>query len=231
MSSELILVVEDDHDLLSCLEYNLDREGYRTRPACTGQEALTAVSRSPCPDLMLLDIMLPDISGIEVCRRIRASRGTARIPVIMVTAKTEEIDRVVGFEVGADDYVAKPVSIRELMLRIRAIMRRQHSVEVAESQFTCGGLQVDAQSHRVWVNDEEVILTALEFKLLLELLKRPGRVHNRGTLLERVWSADGDSTSRTVDTHVMRLRRKLGSMGNRIETLRGVGYRLREESG
>ena len=230
MSSELVLIVEDERELLSTLEYNLEREGYRTHSAATGQEALTAVSQPPYPDLVLLDIMLPDISGIEVCRRIRASRATTRIPVIMITAKTEEIDRVVGFEVGADDYLAKPFSIRELMLRIRAILRRMRTGETADTQITYGNLRVDAQSHRVWADEQEVRLTALEFRLLLELLKRPGRVHSRESLLEAVWSDERDITSRTVDTHMLRLRRKLGPFRNRIETLRGVGYRVREES-
>jgi two-component system phosphate regulon response regulator PhoB len=228
MSAKLILIVEDDRDLVASIKYNLDREGYGTRTAFSGQEALEAMRIQPYPDLVLLDIILPDISGIEVCRRLRASQPTAGVPVIMVTAKSEEIDRVLGFEVGANDYVTKPFSMRELLLRVRAVIRRSHTAEPKPSLITFGRLHLDAESHRVWIDDQEVTLTALEFKLLLELLDRRGRVESRETLLEKVWSADGDSTTRTVDTHIMRLRRKLGSMGEHIETLRGVGYRLRD---
>jgi two-component system, OmpR family, phosphate regulon response regulator PhoB len=230
MSAKRILIVEDDRDLVASVKYNLDREGYSTRSAFSGQEALEVMRVEPYPDLVLLDIMLPDISGIEICRRLRAAQPTASVPVIMVTAKSEEIDRVLGFEVGANDYVTKPFSMRELLLRVRAVIRRSQPTEAKASLVDFGRLHLDAESHRVWIDNEEVMLTALEFKLLLELLERRGCVESRETLLEKVWSADGESTTRTVDTHIMRLRRKLGAMGEYIETLRGVGYRLRDVS-
>lgn len=223
--SGLILVVDDEQDLLSTLQYNLQREGYQTRTAATGAEAMTAACLEPRPALILLDLMLPDISGNEVCRKLRADERTRDIPVVMLTAKGEEIDRVVGFEVGADDYVVKPFSVRELLLRVRAILKRAQP-EQREEELTFGVLRVDRAGHRVWVDDEEVTLTALEFKLLVTFLERKGRVQSRDTLLADVWGIQADVTTRTVDTHVKRLREKLGVAGAYISTLRGVGYRF-----
>ncbi|MCA9563898.1 MAG: response regulator transcription factor [Myxococcales bacterium] len=225
--SGLVLIVEDERDLVSTLEYSLQREGYQTRSAFNGKMGLELANQDPLPDVVLLDIMLPDISGTEVCRQIRASERTKHMAIIMMTAKGEEIDRVVGFEVGADDYVVKPFSVREMLLRIRAIRRRVSAGEPEEPEATFGVLRVDEPGHRVWVEDEEVTLTALEFRLLTTFLTRRGRAQSRDQLLSDVWGYQSDVTTRTVDTHVKRLRTKLGVAGRYIETLRGVGYRFR----
>jgi two-component system, OmpR family, phosphate regulon response regulator PhoB len=226
-----ILIVEDERDLVATLEYNLKREGFQTQAATSGEQAWSALEREPLPDLVLLDLMLPDVPGTEICRRIRGEERTRALPVIMVTAKGEEIDRVVGFELGADDYVSKPFSVRELLLRIRAVLRRADrpdggTEESAEIVF--GVLRLDLPGHRLWVAGEPLKLTALEFRLLTTLLGRKGRVQSREVLLSDVWGIDGDVTTRTVDTHVKRLREKLGAAGEYIETLRGVGYRFRD---
>jgi two-component system phosphate regulon response regulator PhoB len=228
MAGELILIVEDEQDLAGTLAYNLEKEGYETREAWTGQQALKAMVKEPLPDLVLLDLMLPDMSGTEVCRRLRQGERTRQIPVIMVTAKGEEIDRVVGFEVGADDYVTKPYSVRELSLRVRAILRRAGGDEVVSgTRMEFGEIAVDTTAHRVFLNEEEVQLTALEFKLLTTFLMRKGRVQTREVLLNDVWGIHANVMTRTVDTHVKRLREKLGEGGRYIETLRGVGYRFK----
>jgi len=224
-----ILIVEDEPDLVDTLEYNLRQEGYETRRALTGRAALDALAADPVPDLVLLDLMLPDISGTEVCRRLRGSERTAGVPVVMLTARGEEIDRVVGFEVGADDYVVKPFSVRELTLRIGAVLRRASSREPAGDDISFGTISVDAAGHRAWVDGEEVHLTALEFRLLTTFLSRRGRVQTRDVLLDDVWGYGGDVTTRTVDTHIKRLREKLGKAGEYVETVRGVGYRFRSE--
>lgn len=229
----LILIVDDEPDLVSTLEYNLEREGYQTRVAYNGQEALRQAQLQPIPDLILLDLMLPDTTGTEVCRGLRAQPATKGVPVIMLTAKVDEIDRVVGFEVGADDYVTKPYSVRELLLRVRAILRRTQAVAELEAEASAtlsfGGLRVDPLAHQVYNDGEEVQLTALEFKLLTTLLSRRGRVQTRKQLLDDVWGIRAEVSTRTVDTHVKRLRQKLGPVGEAIETLRGVGYRFRPE--
>jgi two-component system phosphate regulon response regulator PhoB len=224
--SGLILIVEDESDLVANLEYNLGREGYQTKSALTGSAALAAIAEEPLPDLVILDLMLPDLSGVELCRNLKSNDRTRRVPVLMLTAKGEEVDRVVGFEVGADDYVVKPFSVRELMLRVRAILRRAEPAE-PEGEISFGRLKIDVAGHRVWVDFDEVSLTALEFRLLETLLDRRGRVQSRSVLLSDVWGIDADVTTRTVDTHVKRLRQKLGEAGEYIETLRGVGYRFR----
>jgi len=221
-----ILIVDDELDLVRSLEFNLEREGYRTASALTGQAGLDLAAREPVPDLILLDLMLPDLPGTEVCRRLRTSEATAAIPVVMITAKDDEIDRVVGFELGADDYVAKPFSIREVLLRVKAILRRTQLVSGDLSEVRCGDLKVDMAGHRVWVGDDETSLTALEFRLLTTFLSRRGRVQTRDALLQDVWGLRPGVTTRTVDTHVQRLRKKLGIVGGYIETLRGVGYRF-----
>jgi two-component system, OmpR family, phosphate regulon response regulator PhoB len=223
-----ILVVDDEHDLVSTIEYALQREGFRTCSAGTVRDALALVRGEPGPDLVLLDLMLPDGSGMDVCRELRARASTKYVPIVMLTAKDDEIDRVVGFEVGADDYIGKPFSVRELVLRVRAILRRgERTPAQAEDVVEFGCLRVDELAHRVWVEDEEIHLTALEFKLLQTLLLRRGRVQTRDTLLQDVWGHVGGLTTRTIDTHVQRLRKKLGAAGDYISTLRGVGYRFR----
>jgi two-component system phosphate regulon response regulator PhoB len=228
MAPTTILIVEDELDLLDTLEFNLQREGYVTRRAASGRAGLEAAALEPAPDLVLLDLMLPDIPGTEVCRQLRASERTRGTAVVMLTARGEEVDRVVGFEVGADDYVTKPFSVRELMLRVRAILRRRSGPVEEPNKLQKGELEVDIASHRVWVSGEEIRLTALEFRLLHTLLSRAGRVQTRDTLLSDVWGMHAGLTTRTVDTHVTRLRKKLGEAGDYIETLRGVGYRFRE---
>ncbi len=227
---DLILIVEDERDLLATLQYNLEREGFETQGATTGAQALDLASRQT-PHLILLDLMLPDMSGTEVCRRLRAWEATRKVPIIMCTARSEEIDRVVGFEVGADDYVVKPFSVRELLLRIRAVLRRTRGDENQEDWIEFGHLRIDPPGHRVWVEGEEVHLTALEFRLLLTFHERRGRVQSRERLLSDVWGYAADVTTRTVDTHIKRLREKLGAAAGYVETVRGVGYRFREQPG
>lgn len=226
MTSALILIVEDEPDLRATLEYNLERDGYRTRSAENGREALALAAVDPVPDLVLLDLMLPDIQGTEVCRRLRADERTRHVAVVMVTAKGAEIDRVVGFEVGADDYVVKPYSVRELLLRVRAVLRRARTSAADVDATSFGRLRLDPPGHRVFVDHDEVRLTALEFRLLTTFHDRRGRVQTRERLLTDVWGYNPDVTTRTVDTHVKRLREKLAGAGAYIETVRGVGYRF-----
>jgi two-component system phosphate regulon response regulator PhoB len=220
-----VLVIEDEADLREVLQYNLTQAGHRPFTAATGDAGLK-LALEVKPDIVLLDLMLPDLPGTLVAKALRREPATQFVPIIMVTAKAEEIDRIVGFELGADDYVVKPFSVRELLLRIDAVLRRgktneQRVIEVAE-------LRIDKDAHRVTVGAEEVSLTALEFKLLVTLIERRDRVQGRGTLLSDVWAMDSEIASRTVDTHVKRLRDKLGTAGRFIETVRGVGYRFSE---
>jgi len=221
-----VLIVEDEKDLERVLRYNFTQAGFDVVSAGDGETALRAM-REEKFDLVLLDLMLPDIPGTEVCRRLKSNPATSAVPVVMVTAKGEEIDRVVGFELGADDYVVKPFSVRELILRAKAILRRSDSPDSQSERFDFGCLRVDRAAHRAWVDGEEVSLTALEFRLLLMLHDRRGRVLSRDTLLDEVWGAHVDVTARNVDTHVKRLREKLGNAGEYVETVRGVGYRFR----
>ncbi len=226
-----ILIVDDEQDLVDILEFNLRNNGYLCRRALSGTAALEMAALEPPPDAVLLDLMLPDIPGMEVCRRLRASERTRHIPVVMLTAKDDEIDRIVGLELGADDYVTKPFSIRELMLRVRAVLRRSDKDATTEQGHGIehGPLRIDMPGHRVWVNDVELRLTALEFKLLTTLVTRSGRVQTRDALLTDVWGMQTGVSTRTVDTHVTRLRKKLGAAGSYVETLRGVGYRFRTD--
>jgi two-component system phosphate regulon response regulator PhoB len=221
-----ILVVEDEADLREILEYNLTQAGHKVYVASRGEEGLR-VARDKRPDVVLLDLMLPDVPGTDICRAIKKDPQTRGARIIMVTAKAEEIDRVVGFELGADDYVAKPFSVRELLLRVQAVLRRREETE-PQASIEFGDLKVDRLAHRVWVGTDEVLLTALELKLLVTLFDRQNRVQTRSMLLSDVWGIDADITSRTVDTHVKRLREKLGAAGRFIETVRGVGYRFCE---
>ncbi|HEY5922497.1 MAG TPA: response regulator transcription factor [Kofleriaceae bacterium] len=228
--SGLVLVIEDEVDLATTLDYNLRSEGFKTRVAHNGRDGLSAALAEPVPDIIVLDLMLPDLSGTEICRRLREGDKTRDVPVIMCTAKGEEIDRVVGFEVGADDYVVKPYSVRELVLRIRAQLRhRAQRAEGEPTKLEFGRLEIDRDAHRAWVDKAEVTLTALEFKLLYAFMSRRGRVQSRDALLSDVWGIDAEVTTRTVDTHVKRLREKLGEAGGYIETLRGVGYRFKSD--
>jgi two-component system phosphate regulon response regulator PhoB len=229
--SEMILIVEDDADLLQILEFNLRAAGYRTVTASAGKPAIDACRKEP-PDLVVLDLMLPDISGVEVCRTLRREDSTRDVPVLMLTARSDEIDRVVGFEVGADDYVAKPFSVRELLLRVQSVLRRAaHAPAPAAEQapLVHGLISVDPASRRAFVSGEEVVLTVIEFELLRTLIERRGRVQSRQRLLTDVWQVSPDIESRTVDTHVKRLRQKLGAAADYVETVRGVGYRLTDQ--
>jgi len=225
--AERILVVDDEPDLLELVRFNLDQAGYRVDTAQSGREAMTMLRRS-APDLVVLDLMLPDLSGEEVCRQLRADVQLAHLPVIMLTAKSEEVDRVVGFELGADDYVTKPFSPRELVLRIRAVLRRGSGPQPAGGPLERGALRLDPERHRCTVQDQEITLTAKEFQLLESLMRRPGRVMTREKLLDEVWGSDIAVTTRTIDTHLKRLREKLGVAADLIETVRGVGYRFSE---
>lgn len=231
MVAERVLLVEDDNDLASTILYNLENEGYQTQGAATGGTALELAQQEPIPDLVILDLMLPDIPGTEVCRKLKGDAATRHIPVMIASARSEEIDRVVGFEVGADDYLVKPFSVRELVLRVRAILRRTQTIQGPGTRTTVGRLRIDPEGHRVWIDEREVHLTTLEFRLLHQLLDRRGRVQSRDQLLEDVWGQDAEVTPRTVDTHIMRLRHKLGPLADYIETLRGTGYRLRTQFG
>jgi two-component system phosphate regulon response regulator PhoB len=225
----LVLVVEDELDVQRVIEYNLRQDGQQVVTATTGQDALR-LAHQVRPDLVLLDLMLPDIRGTEVCRALKQSASTKAIPVIVVTACGEEVDRVVAFELGADDYVVKPFSIRELLLRIRAVLRRPTQEKASQRSFEFGVLRVDRDAHRVWVRGEEIALTALEFKILTTLYERGQRVQTRDTLLDHVWGGDTPASTRTVDAHVKRLREKLGEARHYIETVRGVGYRFAESA-
>ncbi len=226
-SSPQVLIVDDERDLVRLLEFNLQQAGFETAAAYTGVEALEKV-RQRVPDLLVLDLMLPDIPGTEVCRQIKASPRTRHVPVLMLTARTDEVDRVVGFEVGADDFVTKPFSVRELVLRIRAILRRGGGADADLAREQVGPIRVDPGAHRAYVEGEEIALTALEFRLLTTFMSRLGRVQTREALLQDVWGVSSDLQTRTVDTHVKRLREKLGAGRDLIETVRGIGYRMVE---
>lgn len=222
-----ILVIEDEQDLQKVLGYNLQHAGHEVLAALRGRDGLQ-LAREKNPDFVILDLMLPDLSGTEICKTMKRDPKTRHIPILMLTAKGEEIDRVVGFELGADDYVVKPFSVRELLLRIDAILRRTQGEGAVHRVFEFGLLRVDCDAHRVWAAGQEVELTALEFKLLVTLYDRRNRVQDRAVLLDDVWGIEAEITTRTVDTHVKRLREKLGRAGDYIETVRGAGYRFAE---
>jgi len=222
---QTILIIEDERDLADLLAFNLEKEGYKTVIAADGVEGLDTAARV-MPDLVLLDLMLPGMLGTEVCKNLKKIERTSRIPVIMLTAKGEEIDKVVGFEVGADDYVVKPFSTRELLLRVKAVLRRAVSEVVASPVIKVGAITIDTERHLVMVNGEEITFTTTEFKLLHTLVKRLGRVQSRDVLLRDVWGYNFVEDTRTVDTHVTRLRTKMGEAGEMIKTVRGFGYKL-----
>ena len=225
--SKTILIVDDEQDLATTVAYAIEQEGWRPLLAHDGRTALDLAGQQPTPDLVLLDLMLPDLSGNEVCRTLRSQGHTQDIPIVMLTARSDEIDRVVAFEVGADDYVSKPFSVRELVLRVKAILRRSDRPETSGGELRFGRLRLDPGGHQAWVDGEEIPLTALEFRLLSTLLSRRGRVQSRETLLHDVWGHDPGLPTRTVDTHIQRLRKKIGAASAYIETLRGTGYRFR----
>ena len=222
-----ILVIEDEPDIRRNLEYNLGREGFKASSVGSLDEANEKL-KSKKFDLILLDLMLPDGSGLDLCKKIKSKSETETIPIIILTAKDDEVDKVVGFELGADDYVTKPFSVRELILRVKAILKRSDTKtkEVVEVERQFGDLKIDVDSHEVHVDSQLIELTALEFRLLKELVDKRGRVQSRDQLLSEVWGYNAEVTTRTVDTHIKRLREKLGSMGKYVQTIRGVGYKF-----
>lgn len=230
MSRGLVLIVDDERDLRTLLDFNLASAGWRTAQAETGAEAL-ARARSLRPDVIVLDLNLPDVSGMDVCRLLRAEPETRDIPILMLTARGAEEDRIAGLEVGADDYLGKPFSVRELVLRVESVARRRPGTAAAPAhdRLRAGSVELDLDAHICWVDGVELPLTLQEFRLLAYLIQGRGRVRSREELLADVWNASPELETRTVDTHVKRLRDKLGPAGDIIETVRGVGYRIREE--
>ena len=226
MARGKILIVEDDRDIVDLLTYNLEEEGYEIQAALDGREGLALAYRQQ-PDLIILDIMLPGMDGFEVCRLLRADKSTGHIPIIILSARSQETDKVVGLELGADDYVTKPFSPRELIARIRAILRRNRNTE-AEVHLILGDMVIDSIKHKVTVQGDKVELTTTEFKLLEWLAQRPGQVLSRDQILDAVAGYDAVVSDRTVDAHVKSLRRKLGPCKDYVETVRGVGYRFKE---
>ena len=225
VSGRKILIIEDENDVADLLTLTLRKAGFRISASPDGASGLQK-ARDDKPDFVILDLMLPKMSGLEVCRILKSDTVTSHIPILMLTAKAEEIDRIVGLEFGADDYVTKPFSPREVVLRIRAILRRG---QAASESLTAGPISIDPARHEVRINGKQVHLTSLEFKLLRLLMQRRGRVQDRDRLLNEVWGYESVIDTRTVDTHVRRLREKLGKVGDAIETVRGFGYRLREK--
>ena len=221
-----ILVIEDEPDIRKTLEYNISREGHKVLTAGSLHDA-EKILQSQSLSLVLLDLMLPDGSGLDFCRKLKTNSKTESIPVIILTAKDDEVDKVVGFELGADDYVTKPFSVRELILRIKAVLKRgEVKKDIVEVERQFGDLKIDIESHEVYVDEMQIELTALEFKLLNQLVETRGRVQSRDQLLSEVWGYSAEVTTRTVDTHIKRLRNKLGSMGKYVQTIRGVGYKF-----
>ncbi len=222
-----ILIIEDEPDIRRNLEYNLGREGFNASSVGTLDKAYKKI-KSKKFDFFLLDLMLPDGSCLDLCKKIKSNSETEATPVVILTAKDDEVDKVVGFELGADDYVTKPFSVRELILRVKAILKRSDTKtkEVVEVERQFGDLKIDVDSHEVHVDSKLIELTALEFRLLKELVDKRGRVQSRDQLLSEVWGYNAEVTTRTVDTHIKRLREKLGSMGKYVQTIRGVGYKF-----
>jgi two-component system phosphate regulon response regulator PhoB len=229
MARERILLIEDEPDIAEVLQYNLEKEGFQVELASRGDAGLESVRREN-PELILLDLMLPGLDGLELTRLLKRDPATAHLPIVMLTARSEEVDRIVGLELGADDYISKPFSPREVVLRVKAVLRRlqpEQSEGTASELLQVGGIELDIAGHQLRLGGKEVPLTATEFRLLRLLMERNGRVQTRGQLLSDVWGYAEDIDSRTVDTHIRRLRRKLGPEADRIETVIGVGYRLR----
>jgi DNA-binding response OmpR family regulator len=227
MSSTKILIIEDEPDVVDLLTLHLRKAGFALSTATDGAMGLRK-AREETPALIILDLLLPKMPGLEICRALKTDINTRQIPVLMLTAKAEEIDRIVGLEFGADDYVTKPFSPRELVLRVNAILRRGKSEAVDEKKLSIGTITLDPARHQVEVAGRPVRLTSVEFKLLSMLMRRQGRVQERDRLLNEVWGYESVIDTRTVDTHVRRLRKKLGKAANAIETVRGFGYRIRE---
>ena len=228
LTTKTILIIEDEKDILDLLEYHLKQSRFSVITALNGASGLER-ARKERPSLIILDLMLPGMDGKEVCRALKSNPLTQSIPILMLTAKAEEVDRIIGFELGADDYVTKPFSPRELVLRVKAITQRIEGEREGGKTIQFGDLLIDADRHQVSIKRRALRLTATEFKLLTELVSKRGRVQTREQLLNTVWGYTYEGYARTVDTHVRRLREKLGSYGEYIETIRGVGYRFQEE--
>lgn len=222
---EKILIIEDDEDILNLLSYQLQHHQFVVKQAQTAQEGIETAWEEQ-PDLIILDIMLPDMDGFEICKRLKRHDETNHIPIIMLTAKSEEIDRVLGFELGADDYVVKPFSPRELILRIKAILRRKQSSPDDQKMWQREGMIFNIEAHNLTIDGSTIPLTATEFNLLLTFIRNEGRVLTREILLDRVWGYNFEGYARTVDTHIRRLRKKLGPYGDWIQTVRGFGYKF-----
>ncbi|MCE5314954.1 MAG: response regulator [Armatimonadota bacterium] len=228
MAKEKILVVDDEEDILKLVDYNLAKEGYRVGTVNSGEQALIE-ARSGSPDLILLDLMLPGVDGLDVCRILRSDPSTRTIPIVMLTAKGEEADIVTGLELGADDYITKPFSPRVLVARVKAVLRRDKTQPASESDvITIHGIRIDPHRHRVEVDDQPIDLTLTEFRILHALARRPGWVFTRYQIVECSRGEDSEVTDRSVDVHIVSLRRKLGDAGANIDTVRGVGYRFKE---
>jgi len=220
-----VFIVEDEPDLRDTLKYNFENEGFLVESFANGESFIDFIEKKK-PNLVVLDLMLPGLSGLDVCRELRSKDKYDDISVIMLTAKSEEIDRIVGFELGADDYVTKPFSVRELILRVKVLLKKRADNPSNEQILEFGPISMNLEAHDVSINGESILLTALEFKLLKHLLKRKGRVQTRDQLLGDVWGYSSEVTTRTVDTHIKRLREKLGKPGDFIQTIRGVGYKF-----
>ncbi len=227
MAKTRVLIIEDDKHLSKLIQYNFEKSGFQCFVTESAEDGLTYLDHH-WVDLILLDVMLPEMDGFEFCKTIKQNQKQSGIPVIMLTAKSDEIDRIVGFELGIDDFVPKPFSIRELILRAKAVLKRGKADQEEAEILSIDQLMIDIPRHRVTVAGQEITLTHIEFKLLLTLLQRKGKVQTRDTLLDDVWNIEADVTTRTVDTHIRHLRQKLGSMEKRIETVRGLGYRFSE---
>ena len=226
MSKEHVLIVEDESNIAQAIQYNLEKEGYRVSRAGDGAQGLK-LAQAQLPSLVILDLMLPQMDGLEICRLLKREEKTKNIPILMVTAKSQETDKVVGLELGADDYLTKPFSMRELIARVKVILRRSSGPQPIQELLICGTLKLDLARRKVTVKEKEVILTAKEFDLLRVLMEAKGRVLDREKLLERIWGLDRsiEIETRTVDVHVGQLRKKIGSETKRLVTLKGVGYR------
>ncbi len=227
MSKPTVLVVEDERDILEVVDFNLRQAGCKVLKAADGLEGLR-LAQSESPDLVILDLMLPGLDGKEVCRRLRQGEATRPIPILMLTALASKTDRIIGFELGADDYLTKPFSVRELVLRVQAILRRTLEPAAGGGRLSLGELVIDPERHRAEAAGRDLELTATEFRLLHHLATHAGKVQTREVLLERVWGYAYEGYARTVDTHVRRLRKKLGDLAGLIETVRGIGYRFQE---
>lgn len=229
MSKQSILIIEDERSLVDVLTYNFQREGFEVHSAADGQEGLRR-AQAILPDLVILDLMLPVIEGLEVCRQLRGGARTKEIPILMLTARSEEVDEVVGFQLGADDYVTKPFKVKPLIQRVKALLRRKQTPESPHDTVALQGIEIDRAQHRALLDGTELKLTPTEFKLLWAVIRQPGRAFNRLELMEACMGDDAIVLERTIDVHIKSLRQKLGDRAGLIETVRGVGYRFREQT-